>query len=1009
MKNCFKIKYHWFLIIGMLFLSNYSIGQTFLSVTDSLVKENGRPFIVRLNPTSSIAQQCTSQTITLNIGELIYLPGSNGPLPLGVEVSPVTNASITVLTISGIVNDGKQGSSLTMDIAMQFKPGTCDGVTQLITATTTNIGCEVISNQAGNITVSSLTPNSAGIQLNLSYNPEIKQPICPRKTVKYNLFATNYGNKGFNLTNQQFHLEIDNCATVIGIYKGGTYVSVNPVISSTGNVKTIDFAVPDLMLSINYPSAYFDIYIMYPCLNGNASDCTSGEKKISATLRGTKNGCGLNFETEKTTTTHTITTSTAECGDVNCSTGGTGGESDPLQITNLYYTLPCPDACIVSYPYVGVSLSFPPSRPEMQNRVAIIDIPAGVNVLSGFTNENSACGTNYTTKYIDAQGNKQSSPFGNSLTRKIELTTTCSITSPLVYFFVYFQFDKTNPPLPSTFVPFTLSYSAEGTKLIENAVFGATTASCNPNVYLVKQVRKSSQLVYENNYNASAIPGEIMTYRQMIYNEGTGDSNNIILDNINPNLIYEGGFKYAYVEAGNIYDPSLLTPLLGKEFFELDGLVKVSVSVPAIGQSGGIVKLSGFNFPCTNKRLFIEYNVRVRDNVVAGTRIPNSTSITGTQPNYPPSQANYITIAAFTYAKSKMFVKCSLANEWNESNINVKNGEVIDFKMQFSNAGSTPIVLSELINLRPQVGDLFEFGSNPRKSTLDINYNCDTPAVFKNAVTVPGVEFGYALNSPAMDRDMLCPPKLTGNTPIWIPSCDGANWLKASFPSNFTLLPGDNVDIIYKGRVTGTVGTAYNSFAFKVGGCNILSTNSNTLAIANDNVGVGCNSCTLTNPYSADMKTLFENLMKNILTRKINGETDTQINGSSPSELLALRPYIYNGGGDKIYNFSSTVNAQNKITSIKFSFAKNSVNDVTFLEEKGLNYNPEVGAVDPSYLRIDTTLYSASNQYLTTCRRTLDDNGVVISDCTSKTQVKSIDFCPSRFCSPMTGQIKTGE
>lgn len=1009
MTNCFKIKYHWFLIIGMLFLSNYCIGQTFLSIPDSLFRPNGRPFIIKLNPTSSIAEKCTSQTISLDIGILQYLPGSNGPIPLGVVITPVTNNGLTTLTISGIVNDGKQGSSLLMDIAAQFKPGTCDGVTQVIEAITTNIGCNVISEQVGNVTVTSVTPNDANVVIENYSN--LGQPYCPRKILKYRVFAQNNGNKGFNLSDLKLNIELDKCVTVLAVYKGGTYETVNPVVTSGSNMVAINFSVPDLLLSVNSDVwKSFDVYFTYPCLNGTASDCVAGTKYISAYLTGNKKDCGVSFTTikKKTSLAHQVITDIQRCPDANCATPDTGGTGKIGRI-NYSLSFPCPDLCLQSgdvYAYLGITTD--PFLPNYPNRSVIIDVPQGINVL-GASNFSGipGCGVPYVVKYIDAMGNKQPTPFANSLTRKIEFTTDCTISTPETSFQIRFAYDISNLPLPGTNLSFAFKYSSESTVLLEGT-FSSVVRSCNATLYLTKQVRKSSEIGYENNYNASAIPGELMVYRQEIANFGTGDTNNVVIDPIDKRLIYAGGFRYKFYYYAN--SPDDFTPLDGKNSFSVDELGSVSVSVPAIGQAGGTVTLSGFNFPCTRKRLFIEYNVIVKNNVVAGDVIKNLAKISGPglASNYWQPQENLITIAAFTYVKSKMLVKCSRADEWNESGINVKNGEVVDFKMQFSNAGSTPIFLSELINLRPQVGDLFEFGSNPRKSTLDINYNCDTPAVFKNAVKVPGVEFGYALNSPTMDRDMLCPPQLTGNTPIWIPSCDGANWLKASFPSNFTLLPGDNVEIIYKGRVTGTVGTAYNSFAFKVDNCSVLSANSNTLSIANDNVGVGCNSCTLTNAYSPEMKKLFENLMKMILTRKINGETDAQINGSSPAELLALRPYISNDGGNKIYNFVSTVNAQKKITSVKFSFAANSVNDVTFLEEKGLNYNPEVGAVDPSYTRIDTTLYSSSDQYLTTCRRTLDDNGNVTSECNSKTQVKNIDFCPSRFCSPLAGEIKIG-
>lgn len=998
MTNCLKMKKHWFFIIGLMLLSNYCIGQSFLSIPNGLVKENGRPFIVQLNPTSSIAEECTSQTITLNIGALTYLPGSNGPLPAGVVVSPVVNGGSTVLKISGIVNDGKQGSSLTMDIAMQFKPGTCDEVRQEITATTTNIGCNVTSNQSGSAIVKSLTPNNAEVKIYLSTQNN-GQAICPRKILRYRMEVRNDGNQGFNISNAKVKIDLDKCASVLGIYKENSYIPVNYSVVP-GNPQTATFDTPDLILGpLLYITAY-DLYVTYPCLNGNENDCTGGLKNISVYLTGTKTDCGIQIETLKNTTTIQTSVSSSQCGDVTCK-GGTVGEVESISIRSGW-NLPCP-TCVQRDPYIGISMNIPPLHPSYSNRIITLDVPAGFFVKRGYTYDKTACGSDYQVKYIDSQGNKQSVPFAGSLTRKVEFTTDCTISSPDISFYIDFKYDDLALPTSGQWLPLNLNFTADGINI--NLSSQARVSDCNPNLFLYNQIRKTNQNIFENNFNASAIPGEYILYRFYVSNQGSTDFNNVINIKLDDRLEYAGEFKYIF-KPYYYYQSSDLTPLLGKPSFTLPELGTVTVSTPVIGSSGNI-NMSGFNFPCSDKYFFVEFMVRVKDNAIAGEKIQLNTTVLGSVNHYQP-QPNIITVAAFTYVKSKMYVKCALANEWNESGINVKNGEVVDFKMQFSNAGSTPVVLSELVNLRPQPGDLFEFGSNSRNSTLNINYNCDLPTIFTNASITPTVDFKYATNSPTVDRDMLCPPQSSGNAPVWTSSCNNANWFKAAFLNNFTLLPGDYVDVIYKGKITGTLGTAYNSFAFKIGNCSILSANSNTLAIANDDIGIGCNSCTLTNPYSLQMRTLFENLLKSVITRKINGETDAQINGSNPAELIAIQPYITNGGGNKIYNFVSTVNAQNKITSIKFSFSSNSSNDVTFLEEKGLNYNPEVGYVDPSYLKIDTTLYSSPDEYLTTCRKTLDTSGTVISDCNSKTQVKHIDFCPSRFCYPMTGEIKTG-
>jgi hypothetical protein len=996
MTNCFKK--HWFLIIGILLLSNYSTGQSFLSIPDGPVKSNGRPFIVRLNPISTIAEECTSQTITMNIGKLTYLPGSNGPLPVGIVITPVKNGDETTLTISGIVNDGKQGSSLTMDIAMQFIPGTCDGIKQIITATTTNIGCNIASNQSGSVEAESLTPNNAEVKIYLQ-TQTYGQDVCPRKVLRYRMEVRNDGNQGFNISNAKVKIDLDKCASVLGIYKENSYI---PVSYSTvpGTPQIVSFDTPDLYLGpLMYITAY-DLYVTYPCLSGNENDCVSGPKDISVYLTGTETDCGVSMQTPKYTTT-IQTTISSSCGNVNCD-GGPVAELEAIT-SRAGWVLPCP-SCVPRDPNIAVVVNIPPLHPAYSNRAYTIDIPEGFYVTRGYTYDKTACNSDYTVKYIDSQGNKQLTPFAGSLTRKVEFTTNCTISSPDTAFYVDLKYDQEALPDVGVWLPLNVKFTADGLDLDLSKQI--RVSECNPSLSLYNQIRKTNQNIFENNFNASAIPGEFIIYRFYLNNQGSGDSNNIINIKLDDRLEYAGGFRYLF-KPYYYYQTDDLTPLLGKNSFTLAELGTVQVSTPTYGTTGDVT-MSGFNFPCTNNYLFIEFVVRVKDNVIAGTKIPLTTTLKGAVNYYQP-QPNIITISTFTYVKSKMFVKCSLADEWNENGINVKNGEVVDFKMKLSNAGSTPVVLSELMNLRPQVGDLFELGSNTRKSTLNIDYSCDTPIVSTNAAMTPSVNFKYAQNSVTMDRDILCPAQSSGNVPIWTSSCDNANWLRATFLDNFTLLPGDYVDVIYKGKIAGSSGTAINSFAFKIGNCDVLSANSNALSVINDNVGIGCNSCTLTNPYSIDMKKLFEDLMRNLLTRKINGETDAQINGSSPSELLALNPYITVGKGDKIYNFVSTVNAQNKITSIKFSFSPNVVDDVIFLEEKGLDYNPEVGAIDQSYLRIDTTVYASADQYLTTCRRTLDPNGTIISECTSKTQIKHIDFCPTRFCYPMSGEIKTGE
>ncbi|RKR09064.1 hypothetical protein C8C83_0664 [Flavobacterium sp. 90] len=984
MTNNFKLKKNRLLTLLILVVSHYcGYSQSFLSVSGGLEKPNGKPINIELNLTST-PMECTSQTIILNIGKLNYIPSSN-LISQEILVTPTTTNGETILSITGITNK-TDGYSRTITIGAQFAPGTCDYTKQEITASLNFVGCNKPSINASPITVTSKTPNNAIISLS---DQTWQQPYCLKKIIRYRLDITNNGNTGFNIINPQVFLELDKCAEIVGIYKYSTYESMNPVITATINTQTAVFNIPDLLLSPNTYYSYYDLYVRYPCLDG-INDCTSGSKSISAYIKGKT--CGSDISSNISTTTTKIITDSS-CGDVTCSTG-TGTVEIPT--ISLSSSLPCPTACNLSI-YTQFNLNNHPLNFTSTNLTFIVDIPAGLNATNAYAT--SACNTAFTVKYINEVGEKQNTPYSGSLTRKVEFTTTCTLTRPNIYFTIMYGYDPYHTPIEDAILSFNYKLTSDETAVNGNA--SKTVGKCNSSMSGSTQVKKVTATNYDNNYNASGVPGEVFTYRLNITNYGTGaDISTTITNILDEKLEYTGNFKYAF---GNLIYESLL----GNSSVTIPDLGTLNISIPKIGESGTIL-LKGFNFPCTTKTLYIEFNVRVKDYVTSGTIIPNV--FRTNELNLSTSKINII---PFSYVKSKMFVKCSLADEWSDQGINVKNGEEVDFKMQITNAGSNPVIVSELINLKPQLNDQYEFGSNPRNSSLKINYSCDLPKINTSLTASPSVSFKYAQNPVTMDRNMLCPPQNSGNVPNWTSPCSvDTNWFNAAFPKNFTLSPGDFVEVIYKGKVSGNTGVANNSFAFKVvnskGDCDLFSDSSNLLTITNDGIGIGCKSCALTNPNSIEIKKLFENLLKNIITRLINGETDTQINGTKPNELFLLKPYISNGGGDKIYHFVSVRNAQNKITSIRFSFSENSQNDVSFLEENGLFYDPEVGAVDSSYLKIDTSLFATPSQYFTTCRKLVSENGSTNSgtDCKNRTEVRYIDFCPDKFCVPINGEIK---
>lgn len=180
------------------------------------------------------------------------------------------------------------------------------------------------------------------------------------------------------------------------------------------------------------------------------------------------------------------------------------------------------------------------------------------------------------------------------------------------------------------------------------------------------------------------------------------------------------------------------------------------------------------------------------------------------------------------------------------------------------------------------------------------------------------------------------------------------------------------------------------------------------------------NSCTKDNPNSKAVKKLYVNLLKNLISRSLKGETDAEINASpATAEFNALIPYITNGTKDKIYNYT-TVREQNKLISIRFSFSLDRDYDTQVLLTKGLwNFDPEYDGTFKSFtsrlvseIYIDIEQFITADQYLISCyNQTPQINQAAKSvlgknDCYKETEIRYIDFCPASACAPAEGGIK---
>jgi hypothetical protein len=179
------------------------------------------------------------------------------------------------------------------------------------------------------------------------------------------------------------------------------------------------------------------------------------------------------------------------------------------------------------------------------------------------------------------------------------------------------------------------------------------------------------------------------------------------------------------------------------------------------------------------------------------------------------------------------------------------------------------------------------------------------------------------------------------------------------------------------------------------------------------------NGCANTNEKSTEIKNLYVNFLKKLIVRAVLGETDEQINATVASpEFMALKPYIKNGIGDKIYNFVST-RANDKVNGFNFSFSPERDYDVHIYSIFGVDYDPEYNSLEELNNNAESIIYTDIKQYISTdtyfpsCfvptySKTKTQNKVVLGphECGSESEVRNIDFCPAAPCTPITGVLK---
>lgn len=777
---------------------------------------------------------CPTQTVTLNVGALIRDINLDQYPTNAVSTSFITNSSTgNVLTIN-IDNSLIEGnSSRLFFIGLKFPQYFCN---QNVTINGSLSGCGVLTTKS--LIAKCVTNHHGSINI-VQKSPSVQ--YCLNQTIKYTITASNFDSytnsngSGLPISNAKYRLEVPSCAN-IQLYKGDTYSSLTyaTLTASNPNRKLLEWTNNPYIGIVN-TSYTFDVYVTFPCSSG----CNGNNTQLTPTLLGTV--CSNPITVNGNSANASI--------NANCTTycGGSGGNPvGELGVSTSGYAR-CIGSCLSSS-RAQFDVNTPYSAITVYPRKFIVNIPSGLRVTSAYTS-GSPCSATMT--FFDQSGAPLAGNPSNSLLSKIEwvFPASCNSTAPTISFVINYNYDST---FPATSTTVNFSYKLETTDPTKNQPptgflsYSQTIDSCISYMYGIKQVKRKDVDSASYSVSAAGLPNEEFTYRITLRNNSDSVYQNVnIEDFLDPRQIYTGNFRYYY--GPYTASPTSVNLPDSNSTFSEPNLGTIQVVRPDVGSSGGLIKLSGFNLPCGTNYLTIEFDVKLKNNLIANTIIPNQL-VVNSQNLYYQTQ---IKITPSESVSNTMLVRCPTTGYWSRSPLSVKNGDELSFKMRLVNDGSKPVVLSNLVNQKPQLGDLFETNFSNRGSQFRIDYSCSSPQVFTNAASLPTVVYKYSDSPVTMSRTMICPPVTGSVAPLWTTSCSqNTNWFMAEFPqnatlntSNFILNPGDYIEIEYKGVVngaSGTTGVAYNTSTFKITGCSLPSGVDLVNKLTLNNNGVGC-------------------------------------------------------------------------------------------------------------------------------------------------------------------------
>lgn len=633
----------------------------------------------------------------------------------------------------------------------------------------------------------------------------------------------------------------------------------NPVLnftnlpSNTPNMSILSWVLnPNELISLNNNSQLkFQLYFNSPCDN---SLCVNGNQSMRGyvNVKADSYLCQTLLDLNSNPVVFPLGNMASDCQQV-CPIY----EKPKVNVTGNGQ---CTTICGIDSSTLSMDLEIPPLNYYNNNFDLIFNIPSGIRIkeigvyssagsggviIANSIPPNASCFTTFQAKYGGGGWNDINQTLTITDLSSLNVTDIkyrfgCNDLEPgkIIGIYIRYEFNNTVTILPTS-IPYQIVF--------DNATLPVSTGEVKfptcPLISLTKIARRSpnspipSDIYLGGNYN----PTDIVTFGIEIKNLSKLALNNItVRDILDSRFTYLNNFKYAYSDSSG--QPAFVN-LTGNQLPTTLGLGSPTVTFsPMVGPNPAKIEIIGLNMPntCTApKTLWILFDAQIEAGLLAGTQINNTVNVYNNESvimplQYPNTNNTTLTIRTLKQVTAKMFVKCQNVNIWEEDNqVDVRAGEIIDFKMQFKNTGTLPVKLMELINTKPQIGDTFEFPVQTlRLSQFEVAYNCSPIIISPSTYTA---NFRYSNQQVNI---------FNGSTPNWqICNPNLTNSFDIEFPGGGAIVnPSQVVEITYSGKVSGSSGQiAKNTFSFKaeeIDSTPFASQNSNIITINNN--GQGC-------------------------------------------------------------------------------------------------------------------------------------------------------------------------